>query len=114
MVRKAVKAGRADEWSELMKSDEFTPWMMTKLQESCYQAKQDDDQRKSVARQIMQRSTDFLRRIIVPVEGQGGVTVVRVPSPPPISARRLHLVGLQSILNSSESIEICLISIFAV
>ena len=43
------------------------PWTMA--------AKQDDDQRKSIVQQIMQKSTDFLRRIIVLVEGQGGVTL---------------------------------------
>ena len=38
-------------------------------------AKQDDDQLKSIVQQIMLKSTDFLRRITVPVEGQGGVTL---------------------------------------
>ena len=33
--------------------------------------KQDDDLRKSIVQQILQKSTDT-RRIIVPVEGQGG------------------------------------------
>ena len=30
--------------------------------------------RKSIAQEIVLKSTDFLRRITVPVEGQGGVT----------------------------------------
>ena len=75
MVRKAIKAGRADDWSEVMKSDELNPWTMAKLKESYFEAKQDDDQRKSVVQQIKQKNTDFLRRIFVPVEGQGGVTL---------------------------------------
>ena len=45
------------------------------LQEAFYQAKQDDDQRKSIVQQIMQKGTDFLRRIIVPVEDREGVTL---------------------------------------
>ena len=32
------------------------------------------DERKRIVQQILHRSTDFLRRIIVPVGGQGGVT----------------------------------------
>ena len=36
---------------------------------------QEDDQRKSIVQQILQKSTDFLRRIIAPVGGQGGVTL---------------------------------------
>ena len=67
MARSAIKAGRADDGSELMNSDELNPWMMAKLKESYYQAKQDDDQRKSSVQQMMQKSTDFPRRIIVPV-----------------------------------------------
>ena len=72
MARRAIRAGRADDWSELRKTDEVNPWTWSKLQEFYHEVKQVDDQRKSVV-QIMQRSTDFLRRIIVPVEGQGRV-----------------------------------------
>ena len=74
MVRKAIKAGRGDDWSVLMKSDELNPRMMAKLKGSC-QAEPEDHQRKSIVQQTMQKSTDFLRRIIVPVERQGGVTL---------------------------------------
>ena len=94
MVRKAIKAGRADDWSEVMKSDELNPWTMAKLKGSYFEAKQDDDQRKSVVQQIKQKNTDFLRRIIVPVEGQGGVTtVVRVPSLTPIFRVKITFGG---------------------
>ena len=41
---------------------------------SYFQAKQDDDQRHRIVQQIVQKCTDVLRRTIVPVEGQGGVT----------------------------------------
>ena len=47
------------------------PLKMAKLKECYYQTKQ--DQRKSSVQQMMQKSTDFLRRIIVSGEGQGGV-----------------------------------------
>ena len=83
MVRCAVKAGWADDGSVLMKSEELNPWMTEK---PVHQAKQDDDQRKSIVQQFLLKSTDFLRRIFVPVEGQGGVTQSYVyPSLLPIS-----------------------------
>ena len=40
---------------------------MAKLKESYSEVRQDDDQRKSIV-QVMQKSTDFLRRVTVPVE----------------------------------------------
>ena len=77
-VRQAIETGR-EEWSKLTTNAEVNRWMMVKLKECCYQAKLDDDQHSSSVQQIMQKSTDVLRRIIVP-EGHGtGHTVVRVP-----------------------------------
>ena len=60
MVRRGIKAGRADDCTELTSSI-FGRWRSRRRA-------QDDDQR-------MHKSTDFLRRIIVPIEGQGGVTL---------------------------------------
>ena len=40
----------------------------------CYcEVDQEDEKRKSIVQQILQKNTDLLRRIIIPVEGQGGV-----------------------------------------
>ena len=75
MVRKAVKAELAVESSQLMRNEELNPWMMVALTESWYQVKQEDDQRKSNVQQVSPKSTDFLRRIIPPVDGQGGITL---------------------------------------
>ena len=71
MIRQAMKAGKADDWSELLKSD--NAWTRVKIQECHNEVKQEDDERKSVVQHILQRSTDFLRRIIVPGGGHGGV-----------------------------------------
>ena len=49
--------------------DDVNPWTRAKLRECYYEVRHDDDQRMSIVQQ-MQRSTDFLRRIIVPVQGQ--------------------------------------------
>ena len=45
------------------------------LKESFFQARHEDDQRKSIVQQVLQKSMGFLRRIIAPVEGQGEVTL---------------------------------------
>ena len=71
MVRRATKARRADDGTELLRSDELNPWMTAKLM-SCCEVRQDDDQRKSIVQQNMQQSTFFLRRVI---EGQGGIAL---------------------------------------
>ena len=42
----------------------------------CYnEVEQEDDGRQSMVQKVMQRTDDFLRRIIAPVGGQGGVTL---------------------------------------
>ena len=63
------KAVLADDWSELMMNEELNPWM-AKVKESPYQARQ-DNKRKSIVQKVVQRSTDFLRRIIAPVQEHG-------------------------------------------
>ena len=70
MVRKTIKAASGDDWSELTRSEGLNPWMTAKLWRG-----REDDQRISIVQQVLQRSTDFLRRIIAPVEGQGGVAL---------------------------------------
>ena len=39
---------------------------------------QDETEKMSIVQEIMLRSTDYLRRIIAPVGGQGGVTMSAV------------------------------------
>ena len=70
------------------KMAKLSAWASAKVRECYNEVEQEDEGRKSIAAQILQtRNTDFLRRIIVPVQGHGGVTdVVRLPSLPPIPA----------------------------
>ena len=75
MVRRSMKVGKEDRWSELWKSSEFNSWTRAKLQECYHEVRQDDDQRKTIAQQIMWKSTNILRRKIVPVQGQGVVSL---------------------------------------
>ena len=57
-------------WAELIRSDESIPWVIAKLEESYYQAMQDDDQRESIVQQGLQRITEFLWRFVAAVQGQ--------------------------------------------
>ena len=79
-TRQAVKAEKAGDWAGMAKSDRLNSWTSAKLQ-GCY---------KGIVLQILQKITDFPRRIIVPVGGRG----VRVPALSSVSAGRPHLVGL--------------------
>ena len=45
------------------------------MREGYNEVEQEDEDRQSIVQDILRESTDFLRRIIVPVEGQGGVTL---------------------------------------
>ena len=62
-----IKAGKAGDWSDLVKSDRLSAWTSAKLQE-CHSEVKQDDERNSIVQQIQQRTT-------VPVEGQGWVTL---------------------------------------
>ena len=64
MVRKAIKVGRADDWSPLMNIDEVNPWMMEKLKKSDYQARQEDDQGNSLVQHVQRTvKREFVRRL---------------------------------------------------
>ena len=54
MVRRAMKAGKEDDLSELLKSSELNPVTRVKLLECTYEVRHDDHQRKSIVQQIMQ------------------------------------------------------------
>ena len=71
MVWLANRTGEENDWSEVLKCKGLNAWTRVKIQ-GCYH---EDDQRKSIAQQILQKSTDFLRRIIASVGGPGGVTL---------------------------------------
>ena len=58
-----------------MKGDKLSAWPSVKLRERYSEVEQKDEERKSTVQQILDKSTDFLRRITVPVEGQGAVTL---------------------------------------
>ena len=78
-----------------MESDRLNWSASAKLRECYSEVEHDDEERKDIVQQMLQKSTDFLRQIIVPLKGQGGGhIVVCVPLLSSVSVGRLHLVGL--------------------
>ena len=84
MVRKAIKVGLADDWSELTGSEELNHWMLTQLKESYYQA----SRRTFSARALHSRCCGkhrFLAADQCASPGSGrSHTVACVPSLPPL------------------------------
>ena len=50
-------------------------WAFDRMREAFELVAQDETEKMSIVQEIMQRSTDCLRRVIAPGGGQGGVTV---------------------------------------
>ena len=50
-------------------------WAFDRLKEAFEKVAQDEAEKVSIVQEIMLRSTDYLRHIIAPVGGQGGVTM---------------------------------------
>ena len=60
MIRQAMKAGRAGDWSELFKSDKLNTWTRVKQQECYYEVRLEVDERKRSVRQILHKSNGLL------------------------------------------------------
>ena len=58
-----------------MKDDKLSMWAIVKVRECCDGVDLEDESRLSIAQDILRKSTDFLRRIIAPCDGVGGVTL---------------------------------------
>ena len=67
--------GEEGEEGELLKSDKLHAWTRVQVQECSYAVRQENEDQKSIVQQILHKSSDFPRRIIAPVQGQGGVTL---------------------------------------
>ena len=83
LMRQAFHTGRVGDLAEFLETRRLGAWSSAKLIECYSEVDEKDEDRKSIAQLILQKSTALPTPIIVPVEGQGGVhTVVRVPSLP--------------------------------
>ena len=70
-----------------MGTGKLSVWTSVKVREWYNEVEQEDEDRQSIVQDILRKSMDALRRIIVPVESQGGGhLVVRMRSLPPTTA----------------------------
>ena len=75
LMRQAFKAGKWGDRTHFPKHDKLSGWAGVKVRECYSEVEQIDEDRKSRAQLILQKRTDFLRRIIAPNDGVGGVTM---------------------------------------
>ena len=78
LMRQPLAAGKLGDWAGFLEDEKLSVRASVKVRECHNEVEQEDEIRKTVAQQILQKNTDFLRRIIVPVEGQGGGLHCRV------------------------------------
>ena len=57
------------------KRGKISEWTFERLQEAYDKVASEDIDRLSIGQEILKKSTDFLRRIIAPVDGMGGATL---------------------------------------
>ena len=70
-------------------------WAFDRIKEAFELIAQDETEKMSIVPEIMLRSTDYLRRNIAPVGGEGGVTVSYLcPNCKKFPSGRLRVVGL--------------------
>ena len=72
----ALKSGYWEEYKGIFRVEvKATEWTLDRKKEAFEQVAQDEAEKLSIVREIMIRSTDYLRSIIAPARGQGGVTM---------------------------------------
>ena len=73
--RHDVKSGNWEGFKEeFQKQGNVSEWTYARLKEA-HNVASEDVGRLSIAQDVMRKSTDFLRRIITPADGMGGVTL---------------------------------------
>ena len=80
-----------EECREILKSSE---WVLGTIREAYEKVVKEEAGRLSIVREILRQSTDFLRRIIAPVGGSGGVTLSYICIATVFLFGGPHLVGI--------------------
>ena len=89
----ALKNETREEYKETFKEKmKASGWAFDRIKDAFHLVAQDEARKVSVVQEIMFKSTDYVRRIIAPVGGQGGV--ILVPALQQFPFGRLRLVGL--------------------
>ena len=97
-MRRAYNAGKSSNWEsfkeEFRETCKLSEWTFDRLQEAYDKVALVDVGSLSIAQDISRKSTDFLRRIIAPVDGMGVCPVVRLPALQLLPFGGLHVVGI--------------------
>ena len=93
-MKKGFTALKSDEYKCIFRVEvKATEWAFDRIEEAFEQVAQDEARKMSIVQEIIIRSTDYIRRIIAPVGGQGGVTMSYLcPHCNSFTLGRLHLV----------------------
>ena len=79
LMRRAYCARWSGDWEnyleEFLGNGKIGVWASVKVRDCISEVEQEDEGWLSIAQAILRKSTDFLRRIIAPVDGMGGVTL---------------------------------------
>ena len=65
----AMKNGSWDDFEERYRKEGTSEWTFERIREACEKVAKDEVGRLGIAQEILRKSTDFLRRIIAPVDG---------------------------------------------
>ena len=62
-------------FGQFLRNGKLRGWRRARVRECYNKVEQEEEDRQSIAQDILRKSTEFMRRSIVPVEGQGGVAL---------------------------------------
>ena len=72
----ALKSGEWEKYQSTFRNEvKVSEWAFNRMKEAFEKVAKDEARKLSTVQEIMIRSTDYLRRIIPPAVGQGGVTM---------------------------------------
>ena len=72
----AMKNGCWDDFKERYRKEEkSSEWTLERVREACEKVAKDEVGRVGIVQGLLRKNTDFLRRVIAPVDGMGGVTL---------------------------------------
>ena len=72
----ALEDGDSEEYKSISKVEiRATEWAFERIREALEKVTQDEAGSLNIVQRTLQKSTDFLRRVIAPAGGQGGVTL---------------------------------------
>ena len=82
MMRKGYLAMRDGRWEEFKERyrevEKSSEWTLERLREACEKVATDEIGRLGIVQEIIGKSTDFLRKVMAPVGGMGGVTLSKI------------------------------------